>query len=152
MKHLLSSTEIENLTETRHVHQFNDNAVRLTRSIGEILDLERLGIHLVRVKSGYESTQVHYHEATEEFLYILAGRGIAEIGEESAEIGAGDFMAFPCPSLPHTLRNPFDEDLVYLVGGEHKSFDVVHYPRIRRTMTKAGGHRAWASWDDIHDV
>ena len=152
MKHLLSATEIENLTEIRHVHQFNDQAVRLTRSIGEVLDLERLGIHLVRVSSGYESTQFHYHEATEEFVYILAGRGIAEIGEESAQVGAGDFMAFPCPSLPHTLRNPFDEDLVYLVGGEHSSFDVVHYPRIRRTMTKAAGHRHWSSWDDIHDV
>ena len=152
MKHLLSASEIEELAETRHVHQFNENALRMTRSIGEILDLERLGIHLVRLQSGYESTQFHYHEVTEEFLYILAGRGIAETGEESAQVGAGDFMAFPCPSLPHTLRNPFDEDLVYLVGGESRTFDVVHYPRIRRTMTKAQGHRRWSSWDDIHDV
>jgi uncharacterized cupin superfamily protein len=152
MKHLLSASEIEELAETRHVHQFNENALRMTRSIGEILDLERLGIHLVRLQSGYESTQFHYHEATEEFLYILSGRGIAEIGEESTEIGPGDFMAFSCPSLPHTLRNPFDEDLVYLVGGESRTFDVVHYPRIRRTMTKAQGHRRWSSWDDIHDV
>lgn len=152
MKHTLTSVEIAKLTERRHVHQFNDNAVRLTRSIGEALGLERLGVHLIRLTSGRESTQFHYHECTEEFLYILSGRGIAEIGEESCEVGAGDFMAFGTPSLPHTMRNPFEEDLVYLVAGESKPFDVVHYPRIRRTMTKVAGRRQWSSWDDIHGV
>lgn len=152
MKHHLSAAEIEQLTERRHVHQFNQDAVRMTRSIGEQLGLERTAVHLIRLEPGRESTQFHYHEATEEFIYIVSGRGIAEIGDESAEVGPGDFMAFPTPSLAHTMRNPFDEDLVYLVGGEHKATDVVHYPRIHRTMMKSPQGRRWVSSDDIHDV
>ncbi|MEP0958222.1 hypothetical protein [Microcoleus sp. FACHB-1515] len=30
---------------------------------------------------------------------------------------------------PHHLRNPFDEDLVYLVGGEKVRFDIGVFPR-----------------------
>jgi len=31
---------------------------------------------------------------------------------------AGDFMGFPAPSVGHHLRNPFDADLIYLMGGD----------------------------------
>ena len=48
---------------------------------------------------------------------------VAEIDGGEHEVGPGDFMGFPTPSLGHHLRNPFDEDLVYLMGGErHAAF------------------------------
>ena len=45
--------------------------------------MQRIGVHIVRLAPGRESTQFHYHDADEEFLYVLEGRGIAEIGDES---------------------------------------------------------------------
>jgi uncharacterized cupin superfamily protein len=148
----LPAAAIRALTERRHQHQFNDNAVRLTRNLGAAVALERIGVHLVRLEQGRESTQFHYHDSDEEFLYVLAGRGIAEIGSSSFEIGPGDFMAFPAPSPPHCLRNPHAEDLVYLMGGERNAADVVHYPRIRRTMIKSHGERRWVDWEHLHPV
>ncbi|MEM1231406.1 MAG: cupin domain-containing protein [Pseudomonadota bacterium] len=138
---LLRAAQIEAMAEERHQHQFNPNAVRMTRSIGDALGLTAVGVHLVRLAPGRDSTQYHYHETDEEFLYILSGRGIAELGEHRCEIGPGDFMAFPAGSEAHLLHNPFDEDLVYLMGGDRNPSDLVHYPRIGRSMIKSSGGR-----------
>jgi uncharacterized cupin superfamily protein len=149
---LLSAAEIEAMEERRHVHQFNADAVRMTRSPGDLLGLQRLGLHLVRLTPGHDSTTFHCHEQDEEFLYILSGRGIAEIGEDRHEVGAGDLMAFPAGSPGHMLRNPYDEDLVYLMGGERNALDVVRYPRDGRTLFKYHGHRRAAHDGDLTDV
>lgn len=151
-KHLLRAAHIAALEEVTHRHQFNDNAVRLTRTLGTRTGLERIGVHLVRLAPGRDSTQHHYHDADEEFIYVVSGRGIAFIGEDRFEIGAGDFMGFPAPSPAHSMTNPYDEDLVYLVGGERNAVDAVHYPRIRRTMLKAPGRRRWVDWQDLKEV
>ena len=44
MKHLLSASEIQSLGEVHHQHQFNDNAVRMTRTLGTHVGLSRIGI------------------------------------------------------------------------------------------------------------
>ena len=140
------------LPETRNVHQFNANGVRHARNLGDALGLQRLGVHLVRLEPGRDSTTFHYHEADEEFVYVLSGRGIAEIGDHRVEVGAGDFMAFPAPSPGHMLSNPFDEDLVYLMGGERNAVDVVRYPRDGWTLVKANGAREGVRSDQFGDV
>jgi uncharacterized cupin superfamily protein len=149
---LITAATIAALPERVHRHQFNDNAIRHTRSLGELAGLERIGLHLIRLEPGRDSTQHHYHDADEEFLYVLAGRGLAHIGDETFEVGPGDFMGFPAPSPAHSLSNPFDEDLMYLVGGERNAVDAVHYPRIRRSMLKAHGRKQWVEWDNLHGV
>jgi uncharacterized cupin superfamily protein len=149
---LLRAAAIDALEPERRQHQFNPNAVRLMRTLGARVGMQRIGVHIVRLTPGRESTQFHYHDADEEFLYVLEGRGIAEIGDESHAIGRGDFMGFTAPSQPHTLKNPFGEDLVYLLAGERNPNDVVHYPRIRRTMIKGPGPRRWVDWDDLHSL
>lgn len=150
--HLIRAADAAAMAEDRHRHQFNDNAVRLTRTLAAGTGMERIGVHLVRLEPGRDSTQHHYHDADEEFLYVLSGRGIAHIGGASYEVGPGDFMGFPAPSPAHSLTNPFDEDLVYLMGGERNAVDAVHYPHIRRSMLKAHGRRRWVDWSDLHDL
>ena len=150
--HLLSASAIGQLPEHRHQHQFNDNAIRHTRNLGDALGLTTMGIHLVRLSSGNDSTQFHYHDTDEEFLYVLEGRGVATIGEQRHDIGPGDFMAFPAGSLPHNLHNPFEADLVYLMGGDRNASDVVHYPDIGRTMIKSAGRRRWVDSDELTDL
>ncbi len=50
------------------------------------------------------STLPHHHIKTEEIYYILEGRGLMQLGEETAELGPGDAVAIP-PGLLHTLTN-----------------------------------------------
>ncbi|NEO96495.1 MAG: cupin domain-containing protein [Moorea sp. SIO3G5] len=132
--HLLKAKEIESMPETVIVHALNAKAVRHTKSLSDALGITRLGIHLVRVEPGKETTQFHFHHCQEEFIYIISGRGIAEIGNHQLKVGPGDFMGFTAPSLPHAMKNPFDQDLIYLMGGERREFDMCDYPRLKKRL------------------
>ena len=149
---LLNAKDIEAMEETVRVHQFNDNGIRHTKSIGDALGLTTLGIHLVRVEPGHDSTQFHCHHEDEEFLYILSGKGLADIGDEQIEIEAGDFMAFKKHSLPHSLHNSSDQDLVYLMGGTRSDIDVCDYPRIGRRMYRIHGEKQFVEISQLRDV
>ena len=54
-----------------------------------------------RVPAG-GATQRHYHELSEEFYFILEGRGSMEIDGESHAVGPGDAILIP-PGAWHTI-------------------------------------------------
>ena len=81
-KALLTAAQILQLNEKEHIHQHNNNAIRLTRSLSEPTGIKSIGVHLVRVQQGRDSTEFHSHQQDEEFIYILSGQGIASIGED----------------------------------------------------------------------
>ena len=130
----LSAAEISAAPEVHMRHPFNPNSDIYLRSLGRPVGLTRLSLSIARVPPGRESFIYHSHERDEEFLYILSGRGRAEIDAKMIEVGPGDFMGFPTPSVCHHLTNPYEEDLVYLMGGESSAFDIGHFPRIGRKM------------------
>ena len=146
--HLISAAAIQGHPEHRFQHPLDVKAIRQTKSISDWVGLQRLGVHIVRVESGHCSTQFHTHHHEEEFIYILSGQGIAEIGEATYDIGPGDFLGFTAPSLPHSLFNPFSADLVYLMGGERRPFDICDYPRLRQRLIRSGEQRQLYDWDD----
>lgn len=53
-------------------HQHNANAIRYAHDLGLASGLTTLGVKLVRVKKGNQSTEHHRHLNDEEFVYILA--------------------------------------------------------------------------------
>ncbi len=112
-----------------------------TRSLSDACGLKQIGVHLVRLQPGRESTEYHTHSHDEEWIYILSGRGMAEIGERKTEVKAGDFMGFAESSAHHSMTNPFAEDLIYLVGGTRHAYDVVDYPRRGVRSYKYAGKR-----------
>ena len=85
----------------------------------------------------------HYHHFEEEFVYVISGRGIAEIGDEKHEVGPGDVMLFTAPSVGHHLSNPFETDLVYLMGGESHAVEIGEYPRLRKRAIFEKGKDAY---------
>ena len=150
--HILKSNDIQVMPETEFIHRLNPNAVRHTRSLSSVLGMKRLGIHLVRVEPGKESTQFHLHHQEEEFIYIIAGKGIAEIGEAEIEVAVGDFMGFTAPSLPHSLKNPFAQDLVYLMGGENRDFDICDYPKLKKRQFRSNRIRHLVDWEALQFI
>ena len=138
---LLSAEAIAAMVEHRRQHAFNPNGIRMTRSLGDACGLTQLGIHLVRLEPGHESTEYHSHSADEEWIYILSGRAIADIGGSRREVKAGDFMGFVAGSAPHTMKNESAADVVYLVGGTRHGYDVVDYPRRGIRSYKYAGKR-----------
>ena len=140
---LHTSAQIRRMKEDKFVHFLNPGAIRYTKSLGDAAGLQTLGVHRVRLKAGDDSTEYHFHHQDEEWVYILSGSGIAEIGGKKYKIGAGDFMGFTAPSLPHAMRNPHKTDLVYLVGGNRWPLDVCDYPRIKKRRYRMNGDNVY---------
>jgi uncharacterized cupin superfamily protein len=134
---MLRSFEIKQ-REQSFSHPWNPKSQLIGVQLSRALALKRAAVSIARVPAGKESFVYHSHHHEEEWLYILSGRGIAEIDGEELEVGPGDFMAFPTPSVPHHLKNPFDEELAYLMGGENREFDVADFPRLGKRMVKSG--------------
>jgi uncharacterized cupin superfamily protein len=127
-------------------HPWNpDSLVRgtqLARSVG----LKRTGVNFLSVPPGKESYVYHSHRFEEEWIYVLAGAGIALIEGAEYPVGPGDFMGFPTPSVAHLMRNPGPGDLVYLSGGENREFEVAEFPTLRRRVVRTGQQV------DVYDV
>jgi mannose-6-phosphate isomerase-like protein (cupin superfamily) len=49
------------------------------------------------------ATQRHYHRVSEEFYYLLEGRGVMEIDGEEREVVPGDAVLIPAGAW-HTIR------------------------------------------------
>jgi uncharacterized cupin superfamily protein len=128
-EHLLTAKEIAEAPQTAIQHPLNASSEVYLRGLGERIGLARERITLARVPPGKESFIFHAHKGDEEWVYILSGRGQADIGDQTFEVGPGDFMAFPTPSIGHHLRNPYAEDLVYLMGGERSRVEMGEFPK-----------------------
>jgi mannose-6-phosphate isomerase-like protein (cupin superfamily) len=68
-----------------------------------------------RVFRVYRGTPPHYHEGSDEYLYVLSGRGTFWMGDASngGEFGPGDFLFFKRRTI-HALPDIFEEPLVFL--------------------------------------
>lgn len=135
---LIKAADIAKISEFEFHHPFNANSEVYLRSLSRTTGLQRIAVTLARIPPQKESFTYHAHCNEEEWIYILEGRGIAEIGEEEYEVEAGDFMGFGLPQQPHHLRNPFDEELVYLMGGECAPFDMGIFPRHGKRVIREG--------------
>lgn len=132
--------------ETTFSHPWNPNSAITGVMLGRALGLKRTGVSLARIPRGKESFVYHSHRFEEEWIYVLSGRGVAEIDGAELRVGPGDFMAFPTPSVAHHLRNAGDDDLVYLMGGENRDVEIADFPKLGRRMVREG------SKVDIYDI
>ena len=146
------ASRLADLPEKQVVHQYNDNAVRLTRSIGDLAGLVDMGLHIVRVETGRDTTEHHTHGQDEEFVHLISGRALARLGDEEVEMGPGDTMLFPKDSAAHSMHNPFVEDLVYLMGGTRSPIDVCSYPKLQRRQYRIDGKKEYVAMDAVTKV
>ncbi len=135
----LSARTIHALEPTRKAHFLNPDAIRLNRSLGDAVGLERLGVHLITVPPGHYSTEYHRHHYEEECIYVLSGGGIATLGGERQRVAQGDFLGFPANGIAHDMYNDGDVDLVCLVAGQRLEQDVVDYPGREKRLYRNSG-------------
>ncbi|MBE9139192.1 cupin domain-containing protein [Nodosilinea sp. LEGE 07088] len=133
---LLKASEINSMDAFEFHHPLNPNSEVYLRFLGRAVGLKRIGVTIACIPPGKESFIYHAHQNEEEWVYILSGQGIAEIGDMEYEVEPGDFMGFGLPQQPHHLRNPFSEELVYLMGGEAGRLDVGVFPRLGKRVIR----------------
>ncbi len=132
---LLKAHEIAD-NQVSFSHPWNCNSLITGTQISRLTGLKRTAVSLAKIPPGKESFIYHSHHREEEWIYIISGKGIAEIDGQEYEVSTGDFMGFPTPSVAHHLRNPYNEDLVYLMGGENLDVEIVEFPHQQKLMLR----------------
>jgi uncharacterized cupin superfamily protein len=120
------AVHIDAVTPIEFQHDVEPRARRRMRALHRGTGLTRQAVYWSRVARGDLSTALHTHERTDEWIFVLSGRGLARVGDARFEVGPHDFVGHPAGSAPHVMEAA--EDLVYLMGGQIDADDIVDYP------------------------
>ena len=148
---VLTSAAIATLPGKEKVHFLNDNARRNNKSLGDATGLTGFGIHLIEIPPGADSTEFHVHQFEDEGVYILEGRAVATLDNETFELNAGDFVGLPRGGPAHVFHNPGPGKLTCLVVGERLSHDVCDYPKLGKRLYRNADAWALVEIDNIVD-
>lgn len=135
---LVTAEDRATMQEQSARHPWNPRSEIHGMMLGRRTGLARIGVNLLRVPPGKESFVYHCHFNEEEFAFVLSGRGVVDVGDETFAIGPGDFVGFPAASHAHHVRNTGSEDLVYLSGGENADIEIADFPREGKRMVRIG--------------
>ena len=127
--YLLTAANIAGMDGLAKTHFLDPNAQRVNKSLGDRTGLTGIGVHLIAVEPGCETTEHHVHYHEDECVYVLEGEAIAVIGDAEHPIGPGDFIGYRKGGLAHSIRNTGTRTLRCLVIGERLPHDVGDYPR-----------------------
>jgi len=124
---------VDDVPAVHFQHDVDPRARRAMRALHIPTGLTRQAVYWAHVEAGARSTAFHFHEHTDEWVFILTGRASARVGDATFEVGPHDFLGHPAGGPAHVMEAL--EPLTYLVGGEINPADVVLYPdaRLRRT-------------------
>jgi uncharacterized cupin superfamily protein len=127
-KYLRRAEVAKNASRVRHPKN-PQSEIWMTR-LSDPTGLTRVGVNLGRIPPGKEAFVPHAHLHQEEWVFVVSGQGVVQIGEDRYDIGPGDFLGFPCDRTVHHLLNEGEEDLVVLQGSERARGDVGLFPTL----------------------
>lgn len=137
--YLLTAEEIAAMKGLTKTHFLNPNAQRINKSLGDATGLTGLGIHLIEVAPGHDTTEPHIHYHEDEAVFVLSGTGTADIGQTEHAIKAGDFIGYRKGGLAHNIRNTGTDLLRMLVIGQRLDQDVADYPQKAKRIYRNAG-------------
>jgi uncharacterized cupin superfamily protein len=104
---------------------------RMRKRLGRAAGLTQFGVNLCTLKPGAASSQRHWHESEDEFVYMLEGEVV--MCEDSGEtvLMPGDVGAWKA-GVPngHCLINRSDRDAVFIEVGTRAASERAHYSDI----------------------
>jgi uncharacterized cupin superfamily protein len=111
---------------------FRDPVIgRHSRPLGDAGGLTQFGVKLVRLEPGAASSQRHWHEAEDEFVYMLEGELMLVESNGETRMLPGDAATFPAGvANGHHLVNRSAGDSTFLVVGTRASRERCHYPDV----------------------
>ena len=137
--YLITADEIAAMEGLAKVHFQNSNARRINKSLGDLTGLTGLGIHLIEVEPGCETTEFHVHHHEDEAVYILSGTAkprLATTGSRSRRAISSAIARAVCPIRIHATGT---ETFRCLVVGQRLDQDIGDYPRKGQRIYRAKG-------------
>ena len=106
--------------------------------LGLAAGLEQFGVNLVTLRPGAWSSQRHWHEKEDEFVYVLSGELALVESEGETLLGAGDCAGWKAGARNgHHIVNRSERDATFLVVGTRDDTDWGEYPDIDLRFERA---------------
>jgi uncharacterized cupin superfamily protein len=100
-------------------------------ALGDVVGLTQFGVNLTRLKPGAASALRHWHEAEDEFVYVLAGEIMLIEDGGATLLRPGDAAGFKAGVVTgYHLVNRSQRDAVYLEVGTRAKRERAHYPDV----------------------
>jgi uncharacterized cupin superfamily protein len=110
-----------------------------TLRVSDAGGLSQYGAYVQTLHPGARSSNNHWHENEDEFLYVLAGEVTVTEQGQAEVLTPGDAACWPA-GVPraHHVSNRSNEPCSYLIVGTRVERDVCHYPDTGRTLHTVG--------------
>ncbi|MEM7300201.1 MAG: cupin domain-containing protein [Pseudomonadota bacterium] len=138
-KYIVTREEIDKMEGRQVTHFLNENAKRNNKSLGDLTGLTGLGFHIIEIEPGAVTTEYHVHYYEDECVYVLSGTATSIIGEERAEIKAGDFIGYRKCGEAHSIENTGTEPFRCIVVGQRLAHDVADYTNKQKRIFRNEG-------------
>jgi uncharacterized cupin superfamily protein len=104
---------------------------RARKRLGRAAGLTQFGVNICTLKPGAASSQRHWHENEDEFVYVLAGEVVLCEDDGETVLRAGDAAGWKARvANGHCLINRSDRDAVVLECGSRAAVERAHYSDI----------------------
>lgn len=128
---------------------------RERRRLGNAGGLTQFGVNLLTLPPDAWSSQRHWHEASDEFVYVLQGEVVLVTDGGEELLRAGDAAAFKAgDSNGHCLQNRSSHEALVLEVGSRVAGDAAYYSDIDMVSPPGGkpaiyAHRDGTPYEDI---
>jgi uncharacterized cupin superfamily protein len=104
---------------------------RSRKRLGRAAGLTHFGVNICTLKPGAASSQRHWHENEDEFVYVLEGEVVLREDDGDTVLKPGDAAAWKA-GVPngHCLINRSDRDAIFIEVGTRASTERAHYSEI----------------------
>jgi uncharacterized cupin superfamily protein len=104
---------------------------RIRRALGDVFGLSQFGVNMLDLPPGTWSSQRHWHEQQDEFVYVLEGELVLVTDEGETVLRPGMVAGFRAgTSNGHHLVNRSDKTARVLEVGTHTPEEVAYYSDI----------------------
>jgi uncharacterized cupin superfamily protein len=108
------------------------------RHLSDAGGLTQYGAYLETLQPGGKSSDRHWHEKEDEFIYVVSGEATVEDDGEHV-LHPGDAACWPAGvPIAHQVVNRSQTPCSYLIVGTRVTHDVCHYPESGRILHTEG--------------
>jgi uncharacterized cupin superfamily protein len=143
------ATESPTRTGSRYPAPYNEPCMDRTKFVlGNQFGIDQFGVNLAILEPGVWSSQRHWHEREDEFIYILEGVVLLADDSGEHELTAGMCAGFKAGNgNGHCLKNLSDKRVVYLEVGTRSVDERAHYSDIDMMVTIKDGVQSYTKKD-----
>jgi uncharacterized cupin superfamily protein len=125
----LAALAVEARSQSSYPEPYRSRVLpRAARALGDAFGLTRIGVNLVRIEPGKESSMRHWHTHEDEFVYLLEGELVLRTGRGEQLLTAGMCVGFPAGSEDgHQLINRGPVPAVFLAVSNRDAADTAYY-------------------------